>query len=763
MTVEVCKNILAKPSGITLVEHNQDVVEEALSICKFIPASIEKYKQLTGKDLLKRLKLISEYHDKGKKVKKWQDACQEDYLKFLEWKKRHPISDFKEYSKNHPNEAGTNLRKTGIRHEMYSLKNAFHDKLPLSLCVAIAAHHAKLGIDFEDLWTRCDDFKSYWTEFRKESYSVIEESDFKQLCDRLCEYGALRGLLRLADHIASAKEDGSEVSEIRAFTYKFPYEHKRDIQALVEEHWNKEILLVRAPTGAGKTDACLLWASKQIGNLKADRLIIAMPTRFTANALAVNVAEEISSTGIYHSTAWFSKESDIASGNLTESIALWQHKLARDLAFPTTVCTIDHLLVSLTLTSEDDHLTTYNLSNSCVVIDEADFYDDFTLANIMFLLKVLREWKVPVMIMSASLPDSALGLYRKIGYNVDSILEVKNEDYSRNRFNIKEIREYEEIEELNDIIDECIKQENAIFYFNTVDKAITAYKLIKDRINDYEKDIPVVLYHSRFTEPDKCRKEKDLIDMLGRKARESGNAKGIAILTQIGEISINISSNIMVSDMCPIDRFIQRAGRLCRFSRDIGTMYVITPRKEGNSYPAPYGVFSMSDRKWEDLTSYSLTKKYLKTGIYSNNSLLDLLNQVYNEEPKFTIEAQSNAKELGEKFKCNWLILPVENANQDDATANFWKIRNIPPQGDLFVCQPKNNIFYKYSDYTDFKMKFAVSLPVYLLEKGRKNHILDQIKIEVGQKDLTINVLREGFYNCDTGVELLGDLKDNFL
>lgn len=763
MTAEVCKNILAKPSGITLVEHNQDVVEEALSICKFIPASIEKYKRLTGKNLLERLILISEFHDKGKKTEKWQAACRKDYLNFLKWKQEHPTGNFKEYSKECPEEAGINLRNTGVRHELYSLNYAFDYKFQLPLCAAIASHHEKLCMDSESRWSDCDKFKDYWKCFRCESNKVIENYDFQQLCNRICEYGALRGLLRLADHIASAKEECTDVPEIEHFSYSFPFEHKRGVQTLVEDNWSKEILLVRAPTGAGKTDACLLWAAKQISARRADRLIIAMPTRFTANALAVNVAKDISSTGIYHSSAWFSKENEIAEGNLTRNTALWQHRLARYLAFPTTVCTIDHLLMSLTLTSEDYHLASYNLSNSCLVIDEADFYDDFTLANILFLLKILRNWNVPVLIMSASLPDSAVGLYRKIGYNVESILEVKNEDYSRNRFDVKEIRPYEGVNELNDIIDKCIEQECAIFYLNTVDKATAVYKHIQKRIEELVKDIPVILYHSRFTEPDKCKKEEELIKTLGREAWESGHEKGIAILTQIGEISINISANIMVSDMCPIDRFIQRTGRLCRFNRDIGSMYIINPLKDGKSYPAPYGSYSKAKNTWIEFPSFSLTKDYLKTGVYSNNLMLDLLNKVYREEPSFSIEAENNVKKLEEKFRYNWLILPKENANEDDSSANFWKCRNISPQGDLFVLQPQSKYFYKYSDYTDFKMESVISLPVYLLEKGRKNHVIDLIKIEVGHKELCINVLREGFYNFETGIDLLGDITDNFL
>ena len=103
------------------------------------------------------------------------------------------------------------------------------------------------------------------------------------------------------------------------------------------------------------------------------------------------------------------------------------------------------------------------------------------------------------------------------------------------------------------------------------------------------KNIKPILYHSRFIEPHKKEKEEELIKALGKDAWENGTAKGIAILTQIGEMSVNISADIMLSDLCPIDRLVQRAGRLSRFNKIIGQLYVLIPMKEGSTYPAPYG------------------------------------------------------------------------------------------------------------------------------------------------------------------------------
>lgn len=757
---------MAKPSGITLVKHEADVVTEAMYLCQNLPASMEYYSKLTGKDLAKRLRVSASLHDEGKCLSaRWQEACRKDYGNYLRWKKGNPSGSFNDYSHDKVGEAGACLRKTGVRHEMYSLKSALDKRLPMPLLVAIAAHHSKLGYGFEDKWQASKLFAECWKRFVRTSNDAVEDGSLKTVCDKSYEYGGVRGLLQLADHRASAREESEYVADWATFSYSFPFAHKRGIQQLIEQNCDNDILLVRAPTGAGKTDASLLWASRQITAHKADRLVIAMPTRFTTNALAVNVAETLSSTGIYHSSAWFSKQKTIDSGNSTRQEALAQHKMARLLATPVTVCTIDHLLMSLTLTREDHHLIDFNLANSCVVIDEADFYDEFTLANIMFLLEVLRMWKVPVLIMSASLPETSLSMYRRIGYDVDRILEDENNaDNKRDRFEICEITDYESVDELCCLADACIKRGNGIIYLNTVDKAMAVYRLFEKKVNESGMDIPLILYHSRFTESDKLLKEQELLSSLGRSAWENGTAKGIAIMTQIGEISINISSEIMISDMCPIDRLMQRAGRLCRFGNKVGQMYITVPHKESELYPAPYGVFSQKDNVWIPCRAFVDTMDVLSTGKYSSDKLVTLLNKVYSEEPQISAKARANADMLRQMFICNWLICPVENWQEDDTRANNWSSRDIAPQGLSFVCKPDCTYFRSYSEYMEFQLSKSISMPTYLLDKGRKAHKIDTCKITIGNNaSVAINVIREGFYNLHVGFDLSEVEEDNFL
>lgn len=117
-----------------------------------------------------------------------------------------------------------------------------------------------------------------------------------------------------------------------------------------------------------------------------------MPTRFTSNALAINVAESLSDTGLYHSSAWFSKfPESVHNNNISRKDANKYYEFARLLQTPITVCTIDRLLMAMTLNREDHHQITFILANACLVIDEAEFYDDFTQVNILVLLEALKN------------------------------------------------------------------------------------------------------------------------------------------------------------------------------------------------------------------------------------------------------------------------------------------------------------------------------------------------------------------------------------
>lgn len=751
---------LAKPYGVTLSQHIENVQKEGDYIIQSFPLSFEKYKAILEKDLAKRLKGAIKYHDDGKKIEKWQKACKKDYDNYLLWKAKNQ-GDYKVFSKQNRELAGKYLKKSGVRHEIASLNEHWKHNFSLPIKVAIAAHHSKLSRKHELRWK--DDLPNsnsheQWKELVNLNGCFKNHHSFKEAILKHYEFAGVRAYLQLADRRASATESNDIIPNFNSFSYKFPKEWiKRNVQQIAEKYSEEELLLMRAPTGAGKTDAALLWASKQIEAGRAERLIIAMPTRFTSNALSISVAENLSSTGLYHSSAWFSKfHKGVKSGEINKEIARKEHELARQLLNPVTVCTIDHLLMALSLTREDHHSIVFNLANSCVVIDEADFYDEFTQANILVLLKALKILKVPVMIMSASLPESSLKMYQTTGYKVTDIKEDVSDNH-RTRCEIKEKREYEELSDIEDLLNLCIEKGRAIIYTNTVAKAISYFNWFK------KKGVTPILYHSRFTEPHKKLKEEALLKALGKEAWQNGTANGIAILTQIGEMSVNISADLMITELCPIDRLVQRAGRLCRFDIEkIGELFVLIPKSGTQLYPAPYGKF-IPQVGWEAYPSLLKTLEILNCQKYSAFDFVKMVNEVYPSFESLSLQSEHNATLLKKKFVSNWVILPLEQSKEDDTDNQEWKSRNIVGNESVFVEFPETDSFRYWQDFQEFKIENAIDISSYLIKNGFKNKKLTKKDIRVSGEEMTIYIATNA-YNFDCGLQMsLDSVDDQFL
>lgn len=713
--------VLAKPFGkrsITLEAHTRHVVEEAQKLLGARPFWSKKYHQVTGTSLKGQLIRAAELHDKGKAHEVWQLACQKDRKQYLKTN----------------NKDGKHLRQCGLRHEFASLWWSNKNGVDLTLAekAAIAAHHNKLSYRHKHRWLNDGNgsFKEIWNRFVQKDYRQDHSDSFNDtLIDRY-EVAGVRSLLQLADHRASRKEEGGKLPPInQSFDYTFAYQNKRAVQEAVVKHSNKQELILRAPTGSGKTDAALLWAKHQIENDYADRLVIAMPTRFTSTSLDMDVAENVSETGLYHSSAWFARYKN-GSGE-KKGYALEVFRMARLLMMPATVSTIDHLLMALTGTKEDHHSIFFNLMNSCVVIDEADFYDEFVQANIVKLLEVLRVFNIRILIMSATIPESAKELY-----GINNLIDpYSSEKYmkkgSAKKCDIVNEGPVQNIDEINDFLSTIIEQKKpcAIIYANTVNRALAYYDWF------LERNIEPILYHSRFTEPGKKRVEGKLINALGKKAWEQNNAKGIAILTQIGEMSLNISAPLMVSELCPMDRLAQRAGRLSRFEgMDPGNLHVFTPIKDDQIYPAPYGEYDRKEKKWIPTSPLLETKNMLKNGTYSANDFVKGVNKLYPRHKSFGERAQVNQSELDKMLHGNWLINPASETENNDFDTQEWQSRDIPAQRTVLTQEPYD--FNSFSEYREFELEFGVSCSVWQIETGKKLRRVTEVNFMVGDEEI---------------------------
>jgi CRISPR-associated endonuclease/helicase Cas3 len=90
-----------------------------------------------------------------------------------------------------------------------------------------------------------------------------------------------------------------------------------------------------------------------------------------------------------------------------------------------------------------------------------------------------------------------------------------------------------------------------------------------DLFADYLPRERLTLFHARFALVDRLAKEEAVLAAFGPESGASQRAGRLVIATQVVEQSLDVDFDLLVSDLAPIDRLIQRAGRLRRHNRDV--------------------------------------------------------------------------------------------------------------------------------------------------------------------------------------------------
>ena len=802
-----------KPSGLTLQQHTDNVKRQGAEMREQFPFWAEKYRLLTGDDLNAACSEAEKYHDAGKGYSKnWRQACAMDVALYHNWlrERGYPTETvdrglhhrYEEELRHQRKATAPNLLCAGVRHEFASVDYLARHRPTTSATVltAIAAHHGKLSTnDYarrrwqfdcgDEALAKNGPYYSYYQQLEASSDRAVSKESFADLVRRRYRYAAVRALLQLADIRASRWEGMGDEGMVPLLPFTAPKgfgngAKLRPVQRTAIEHAKEWRTILRAPTGSGKTYASLLWAQEQIlgENPRADRLVIAMPTRFTSNALREAVREQMpdlngvgssenpdeAQVGLYHSSAFFNlygEEGDHSWG----SKDVERQKLARYLATPVTVCTVDHLLACLTGTREQHYSTFFFLANSCVVFDETDFYDEFVQANIQTLLDVLDILKVPTLIMSATVPDSARSLYRV----PDPIRETKQPGAEKVIKNMRFLGAAAKPEDVSDFLVEMLAAGQGIIYANTVARALAYYEYIEPLVGG----IPLTIYHSRFTEVDKKRIEQELESSLGKKAHTEGRARGIVIMTQIGEMSINVSSHLMLTDCCPWDRLAQRVGRLARFATGgtdevRATVGVVEPiDEEGKVYAWPYVEQDPTESQgrrtvYRPVSAYANTLAEIKTlsgktGYrLTPENLVIHTNNLYAAGTEFTTASQQNQRNYRELIQKNWLLTGAEHNNDEDTQTNTWQSRNIVDQVTVLIEKPQP-IFSGYKEFQDNALKFGVSCPIYkirseLRKEEHENPSISLTDVQIGpqgrRKIVKVYYAETGAYSRKMGL-----------
>ena len=357
-----------------------------------------------------------------------------------------------------------------------------------------------------------------------------------------------------------------------------PYDFQIEVAEKVYE--NKFPLLIKAPTGSGKTEAILapfLLQFKRRDFIIAPRLIYVLPMRVLVNSIAKRIEN-------------YAKK--ISSNLIVET----QHGDLPDDPFFTAdivVTTLDQFVYAFARASRQvgRHIDVPAgaIASSLVVFDEAHMYrDGFTFSIMRALMEILYHSKIPFVVMTATMPKSLENsLFEYIELPEEQ--KITGKDVVNSSLNIILHNEPLYSNNVANILDELlekIKNKKTLIVLNQVKRAQKVYDEIRKKLGLNKNEI--VLLHSRFTRIDRTKHENTALSLMPHK--EEGTViipegPGIVVSTQVLEAGIDFSADLLITELAPADALIQRAGRCARYEGQKGEMIIFPVEEDKGHLP----------------------------------------------------------------------------------------------------------------------------------------------------------------------------------
>ncbi len=419
-----------------------------------------------------------------------------------------------------------------------------------------------------------------------------------------------KGLLIGSDHFASALEE--EYSNINGLFSTpnvsfYNREHQLYPLSLIPSDTSKKHSFVKAPTGAGKTDFLLKRCK--------GRIFYTLPFQASINAMYERICKDLKDNNddirLLHAASRLVIDTD--HRNVTEEKAI-QDKFGAAVKVLTP-----HQLASIAFGTKGYESILFDLKGCDIILDEIHTYSDVIQSVILKIVEVLVNVGCSIHIgtatISASLESAILALLPE-----ESLQYISLPDSTLETFNRHIVYKGETFNSFFPQLEDAIKgNQKILLVCNRVKNAQSLFS----RIEELYPDINKMLIHSRYKRSDRNILEKRLIEEFNQSSKAC-----IVVSTQVVEVSLDISFDLMITETAPIDALIQRFGRINR-KRNTATIgkykpvCVIAPPEDKNEC-LPYSLEILIE------TFRVLPDKE----VLDERTLQNLINTVY---PKVTV------------------------------------------------------------------------------------------------------------------------------
>lgn len=447
-------------------------------------------------------------------------------------------------------------------------------------------------------------------------YNVVEYCESKHY-----GFSKWKGVLIAADHLASAMDGYSDTLLNRLFIkpdLNYYHTRKSELYPLSMLSVSDERLhtIVTAPTGAGKTDYLIRRCKS--------RIFYTLPFQASINAMYLRIKDDLKDTNADIRLLHAASSIKLENGNIEEKI------LQRHIGASIKVLT-PHQLASLAFATKGYEALIADLSGCDVILDEIHTYSQTTQAIVLKIVEILCNIGCRIHIGTATMPKVLYQRIIDILGGEKNVLEVSLSKNIIDTFDRHIVYKTDSIESLKSKIDKAIvNKQRILLVCNQVKRAQKLFEILTINYPDVEK----MLVHSRFKRGKRNQLENDLKNIFN-----TSTISCMVISTQVVEVSLDISFDLMITECAPIDALIQRFGRINRkrTKETIGhykPIYVLSPPTEKKD-ALPYDL-AVLQRTYEVLPDGKLLKEansqYLIDRVYTNIEFVDIdLSAVFTD------------------------------------------------------------------------------------------------------------------------------------
>jgi len=415
-------------------------------------------------------------------------------------------------------------------------------------------------------------------------------------------------------------------------------EVQRAMLEVVNQSTEPGIFILEAQMGVGKTEAALGAAEVLASRKQEGGIFFGLPTQATSNGLfprlyewSVKVSKDTeNAVRLAHGSAELNEEyrkllmrgkACMEEDELQQDgmeVHPWFQGNKRALLADFVTGTVDQFLMAA-LRRKHFMLRHIGLAGKVVVIDECHAYDAFMNQYLMRALEWMAAYGVSVILLSATLPakrrKELVNHYVKAYSRCRLSKKPEIKDLSpgwenREQYPLLTWTDGETIDQKS--IDQAVSVKRVkLSYVNSVSDLIF---LLKSHLQDggcaciivntvkyaqmlYEQctaaleEVTVLLYHAQFLMPHRIQKERALLERMGKASKSSDRNRVILIGTQVLEQSLDYDTDLLITQLCPIDLLLQRIGRLHRHEQRLRPERLRNPecillQEETESYDA---------------------------------------------------------------------------------------------------------------------------------------------------------------------------------